>query len=74
MLRTRMRQGIRRMGSAGDACPFIRMSKNCFSDEVTLEQRSKRKDGKRNMDIWGKTILEGETLRFNISQAEAGSM
>lgn len=49
------------------------MNKNCFS-EVRLEQRSTRKDGKWNMDIWGYNILGSEKLKFKIFWAEAGSV
>lgn len=45
-----------------------------LSDKVILEQRGKRKEGERYMDIWKKNILGSEKYKVQISGAEAGSV
>lgn len=62
------------MGSEGDGYILMWMNKNCFSEKVRLEQRSIRKEGKWNMDIWGNNIFGSGKLNFKISWAEAGSV
>lgn len=70
----KIKTGIRRVGPEEDGCLLIWMKKNCFSDKVRLEQRSKRKEGKRNMVIWGENILGSGKLKFKISRADAVSV
>lgn len=54
------------MGSEGDGYILMWMNKNCFSEKVRLEQRSTRKEGKWDMDLWGYDILQSEKLKFKI--------
>lgn len=51
--------------SDGDGCLFMWMKKSCLSEKVRLEQRSRRKEGENNMNIWGKTISENEKFKFS---------
>lgn len=53
---------------------FCRMNKGACLYKVRLEQRLKRKGGKRNMDIWEKNILGSSKFKFKIPRAKAGSV
>ena len=44
---------------------FYVVKKSCLSEKVRLEQRSRRKEGDKNMNIWGKNISGSEKFKFS---------
>ena len=51
--------------SEGNGCLFMWMKKSCLSEKVRLEQRSRTKEGEKNMNIWRKNISGSEKFKFS---------